>query len=126
MTDRGSALSPAEQRAIQELLAEERFSTTRRLQSLTRQYDAIAESSAWTTNDDEHDPEGATIAFERAQVQGLLSQAHSELDELDRAAERLRDGTYGICERCGKAIAKERLAALPTARVCINCATTRR
>jgi RNA polymerase-binding transcription factor DksA len=126
MTDRGSALSPAEQRAIQELLAEERLSTTRRVESLTRQYDSIAESAAWTINDDEHDPEGATIAFERAQVQGLLSQARSDLDELDRAAERLRDGTYGICERCGQTIAKERLAALPTARICISCATTRR
>jgi DnaK suppressor protein len=126
MTDRGSALSPAQQQAIQERLAEERLSTTRRLESLTRQYDAIAESSSWTINDDEHDPEGATIAFERAQVQGLLSQARSELGELDRAAERLRDGTYGRCERCGGEIATERLAALPTTRICINCATTRR
>jgi RNA polymerase-binding transcription factor DksA len=97
-----------------------------RAASLKRALDAIAEASALTTNDDEHDPEGATVAFERAQILGLLSQARGDLDDLDRAAQRLRDGTYGTCERCGRAIAEQRLAALPAAKTCINCATSAR
>ncbi|MFI0350201.1 TraR/DksA family transcriptional regulator [Actinomadura sp. 9N407] len=72
--------------------------------------------------DDEHDPEGATIAFERSRVESALHQARGHLADLDRAVERLRDGTYGTCERCGGPIAAARLVARPAARTCITCA----
>ena len=75
--------------------------------------------------DDEHDPEGATIAFERAQLAAILKQATGELAEVDAALERVADGTYGTCERCGQPIAPARLEARPTARYCIACATAR-
>lgn len=91
-----------------------------------QQADRILESSVHTTNDDEHDPEGATVAFERAQVVGLLEQARAELRALDAANERLRAGTYGTCMRCGHPIAPERLDALPAATHCIRCADRRR
>ncbi len=105
------------------LLNAERASTLSRIASLTRQFDAIVEASALTTNDDEHDPEGATVAFERAQVGALLAGAKKHLVAVDRAVERFLDGSYGVCERCGQAIAQERLAALPAAHTCIGCAT---
>lgn len=92
------------------------------LESLTRRHTEIVGASVWTTNDDEHDPEGATIAFERAQVAGLRQQALDELAALDRAEERIRAGTYGRCARCGTDIAEGRLDALPAATTCINCA----
>ncbi len=107
-------------------LARERAATLRRIEALTREFDAIVEGQAFTSHDDEHDPEGATIAFERASVQGLLDGARHDLAALDRAAERLRDGTYGRCERCGESIATDRLAALPAATTCITCASRRR
>lgn len=107
------------------LIAEARADTTRLVESLTRRRDAIVEASALTTNDDEHDPEGSTIAFERAQVQGLLNQARVDLADLDRAAERVRTGEYRVCERCGGPIAAGRLAARPAARTCITCAERR-
>jgi RNA polymerase-binding transcription factor DksA len=94
--------------------------------SLTRRLDGIIEASAWTTNDDEHDPEGVTVAFERAQVAGLLAQAREELAALDRAAVRIGAGTYGRCERCGQPIGAERLDALPATSTCIRCAERRR
>ena len=72
--------------------------------------------------DDEHDPEGATIGFERAQVASLLEVARSRLVELDRARERLADGTYGTCRHCGGPIEIERLTAHPTAPSCVACA----
>lgn len=113
----------AGQRSVQDLLTEDRATAGLRVESLTRQLDSVVESSAWTTHDDEHDPEGSTIAFERAQLQGQLDQARDDIDELDRAAERLEAGTYGFCESCGKGIAGQRLEALPAVRTCIDCAT---
>jgi len=75
--------------------------------------------------DDEHDPEGATIAFERAQLRAILSQSVADLAEHDAALERLAGAGYGACERCGQPIAPARLEARPTARLCIDCASAR-
>lgn len=128
MTEPGpdSALSTSEQHAARDRLAAERAATTARIDSLTRQWQDIVESSEWTTDDDEHDPEGATIAFERARTRGLLDRAHEELNALDRAGERLRSGTYDRCERCGRTIAEQRLVALPATTTCIDCANSTR
>jgi len=97
-----------------------------RAAALARQVEGLAEQQAHTTHDDEHDPEGVTIGFERAQLQGLLAGAHDEIEALDRAAARLAAGTYGRCARCGGAVAPERLDALPAAETCIACASRRR
>jgi RNA polymerase-binding transcription factor DksA len=117
-----AGLSPAQQRAATELIGEERARTVRLIDSLMRQWDDIVEASALTTNDDEHDPEGATVAFERAQVQATLRHARVELEDLDRAAERVVTGEYRVCERCGDPISADRLTARPAARTCITCA----
>lgn len=108
------------------LLADHRTEVQHRIESLQRHLASIVESATWTTNDDEHDPEGVTIAYERAQTQGLLADAKAELDALDQAAHRIETGTYGQCQRCGKRISKERLEALPAATLCIRCTSARR
>jgi len=107
-------------------LARRRQETLELVAALDRRLHGILESSAYTTNDDEHDPEGVTVAFERAQVAGLLEQARQELLALDAAQRRLTEGTYGVCEHCGGPIAPERLDALPEATTCIRCADRRR
>lgn len=94
--------------------------------SLSRRLAGIIEGAALSANDDEHDPEGVTVAFERAQVAGLLDQARAELVALEEASRRLAAGTYRTCLRCGGPIAVERLAALPATTVCITCADRRR
>ncbi|MBN9099112.1 MAG: TraR/DksA C4-type zinc finger protein [Pseudonocardia sp.] len=78
-----------------------------------------------TTHDDEHDPEGVTIGFERAQLQGLLAGARRDLDALDRASRRLAEGTYGRCVFCGEAIPDARLEALPAVETCLACSGRR-
>ena len=83
---------------------------------------AVIEASRSSNADDEHDPEGATIAFERAQLIAILAAAKRRVTELDAAAGRLRDGGYGICEVCGRPIPGDRLQARPTARTCVGCA----
>ncbi|MDQ3530413.1 MAG: TraR/DksA C4-type zinc finger protein [Actinomycetota bacterium] len=120
-----AGLSLSQRTALQALLAGEREKTAARVAALTRDFDDIVESSAIAPPDDEHDPEGATIAFERAQVTALLAQAHRHLADLELATTRLGDGTYGVCERCGQPIAIERLLARPTAQTCIDCASAK-
>ena len=107
------------------LLDEERRLTRRRLASLDEDYDGVVAASRDTNADDEHDPEGATIAFERSQVGALAAQAREHLAEVDAALARLEAGGYGVCEGCGEPIAEERLEARPIARTCITCASAR-
>jgi RNA polymerase-binding transcription factor DksA len=103
-------------------LQQERSRTAARLAALARDLDEIVEASQLVSADDEHDPDGATVAFERAQVAALLQAAREELDELDHALERLENGSLGWCELCGGAIDPARLDALPATRRCVSCA----
>ncbi|MFC5494522.1 TraR/DksA family transcriptional regulator [Nocardioides caricicola] len=106
-------------------LEDERAETLHRLANLTDDFQAIVAASKDTNADDEHDPEGATIAFERSQVSTLVRDAQRHLAEIDAAVERLEAGTYGVCERCGQPIGDGRLEARPVARLCIRCAEKR-
>jgi DnaK suppressor protein len=126
MSESGNGLPTAQAAAIRDALNAERAETLDRIEALHREFDGIVESAALVGADDEHDPEGATIAFERAQLAALLDQAQSHLAELDQALARLEQGSYGICERCGQPIAPARLAARPAARTCIACAAASR
>jgi len=92
------------------------------LASLRHDFDGVVEASRDSNADDEHDPEGATIAFERSQVGALVLQVQRHIVEIDAALTRLDAGTYGTCEECGGAISEGRLAARPVARACIGCA----
>jgi len=103
-------------------IAVARAGATTRSASLAAQVEALAEQQALTTHDDEHDPEGVTIGFERAQILGLLAGAREEIAALDRAAARLQAGSYGHCLNCGHEIPDVRLEALPAAETCLDCA----
>jgi RNA polymerase-binding transcription factor len=114
-------LDAARREELTEALDAERERARERLAAARRSFDEIVESSAISPPDDEHDPEGATIAFEREQLSALASQAQAHLEELEAARARLQRGDYGICESCGQAIPLERLLARPTARRCVGC-----
>jgi len=105
-----------------EVLEAERERAQARAAGLRRDLTAIVEAAALDPPDDEHDPEGATVGFERAIVLDLLRQAESDLDDLERALERLRTDGYGTCEQCGCLIPADRLAAQPATRLCVACA----
>lgn len=107
---------------IRELLSAERAETEQRIAALDRSVSTIVEGAQYTSTDDEHDPEGSTIAFERSQAGALLASAHAHLADIDAALGRLDDGTYGQCQSCAGQIGLERLEARPTARTCITCA----
>jgi DnaK suppressor protein len=107
-------------------LEAEREQTLRRLVHLSDDFDAVVSATRDSNADDEHDPEGATIAFERSQVGALIRQAQLHLAEIDAAVQRLDAGTYGRCQGCGEPIGQARLAARPVARTCIGCAVPNR
>ena len=108
--------------AARERLEEELRRTTARLAALRGDYRGFVDASRDTNADDEHDPEGATIAFEREQVGALVRRAEERLGEVADALARLEEGTYGRCSRCGRPIAPERLEVRPTATTCVACA----
>ncbi|MEU8385505.1 TraR/DksA family transcriptional regulator [Streptosporangium sp. NPDC048865] len=118
----GTVLSSSQRAAMRDLLNAERASTVAQIEALTRDWDDLVDSSAQVANDDEHDPEGATIAFERSHLQSLLDRARDQLGALDEMTERLHRGTYGVCDDCGRPIGLARLKARPVARTCIECA----
>ena len=105
------------------LLGEERQAALALLATLTRDFTGIVDASADSNADDEHDPEGSTIAFERSQVGALIDQAKQRLLEIEAARIRVDEGTYGRCEVCGEPIPDRRLEARPVARTCVRCAT---
>ena len=67
---------------------------------------------------------------ERERDLALSAQALAAVEDIDKALAKMDAGTYGICERCGQPIPKERLRALPYAALCVACKsgglTTRR
>jgi RNA polymerase-binding transcription factor DksA len=103
-------------------LRAERAEVVARITAMQADFAAVVAASESSNADDEHDPEGATIAFERQQLAALLSQAQRRVEDLDRALQQLAAGSFGACERCGQPIGAERLAARPSARTCITCA----
>lgn len=91
--------------------------------NLEQNFIGIIDAAELTSTDDEHDPEGTTIAYERAQASALLDQARKDLIALDATVDRIDDGTADTCAVCGGTIAVERLLALPEVSTCIDCAS---
>jgi RNA polymerase-binding transcription factor DksA len=108
-----------------EALRRARADVEAQIAALTRDFDGVVEASRSSNADDEHDPEGATIAFERAQVVALLAGARQRLAELDAALARWDAGTYGRCVGCGQPIPPQRLAVRPAADRCVACVARR-
>lgn len=121
MTD--PALEPP---ADADALRTERAATLARLARLREEHAAFVAASRDSNADDEHDPEGATIAFERAQVETLLREGTERLREIDAALDRVARGAYGVCAVCGRPIDPARLAVRPSATTCVPCASPAR
>ena len=105
-----------------EVLLAERVRAGQRVAALEREFAGLAEAASAGGTDDEHDPEGATLAFERQHTAALLDSAREQVTAIDAALGRLEAGRYGRCERCGQPIGEARLAARPAAVTCVRCA----
>ena len=102
------------------LLQEERSRKLTLLPALRQDITSVNAARQDSNVDDEHDPEGATIAFELSQASALLEQSKAGLAQIDAALARIDDGRYGICEVCGEEIAEGRLEARPWTPYCIR------
>lgn len=69
---------------------------------------------------DQHQADVGTETFNREADLSLVEQIEAELSDVEHALDRLRQGTYGTCEACGKPIGDERLAVSPAARFCLE------
>ncbi|MEV6599469.1 TraR/DksA family transcriptional regulator [Actinoplanes sp. NPDC051346] len=88
-------------------------------QSLTEITELQRERLADSAGDDQADT--GTKTFEREQEITLANNLLERITQVERALERLGEGNYGWCERCGNAIPVERLAAFPVATRCVSC-----
>ncbi|MCC3762066.1 TraR/DksA C4-type zinc finger protein [Glycomyces sp. TRM65418] len=72
-----------------------------------------------TAGDDQIDSGSKTVEHEHeVAVAGAISE---RIRQVSHALERLDEGGYGFCEKCGKAIPAARLAAFPSATLCVSC-----
>lgn len=68
-----------------------------------------------------HMADMATDNFDTEFNLNIASNEQEILNLIDQALQKIKDGTYGICESCKKAIPQKRLLAMPYARLCIKC-----
>jgi len=68
-----------------------------------------------------HMADVATDTYDREFSLGLASNERKLIYEFDDALKRIEEGTFGICEDCKSLIAKNRLKAVPYARLCVKC-----
>jgi DnaK suppressor protein len=69
--------------------------------------------------------DGTTEAVERLNRVGTARELEAMLRDVERALEKLEEGTYGICDRCGRLIPEARLDARPGSVLCVDCAALR-
>jgi len=115
-------MDPAELSLLDELLAEEQAQTRREAARVDEQLRELLLDRADGTADDEHDPEGTPLSAEWSRIAGVRDALALTERELAAARDRLQSGGYGECASCGHPIGAARLAARPTAELCIDCA----
>jgi DnaK suppressor protein len=104
-----------------------RVALTERRDELQREYDEslseITELQRERLSDSAGDDQAdtGTKTFEREQEITLANNLLERITQVERAIDRLGEGNYGYCERCGNAIPVERLAAFPSATLCVSC-----
>lgn len=103
-------------------LQQRRAELTDRLADLDRELAGLLAAAEDSNADDEHDPEGATLAFERMQLVAVRDRVRADLTDVLAALEG-PDEVH--CRACGGPIGAERLAARPAADLCVSCAGRR-
>ena len=107
---------------VLDLLDEQSLQAQHQVAALRADLAAVFAATAGANTDDEHDPEGATIAFERSQLAMSIEAAQRRVVEVQAARTRVLAGNYGRCLRCRTEIGAARLAARPSTELCISCA----
>lgn len=112
-------------RALLAALEEARAQAQTRVDTFAAVVDGLRDARGDADTDDEHDPEGSTLSWDRATHAASLEAARTSLAEIDAALARVRAGWDGACVGCGRPIPSERLIARPAADRCVHCAAGR-
>ena len=114
------ARSTAETKKIHDALVERRDQLQAEYdQTLAEITELQRERLTDSAGDDQADT--GTKTFEREQEISLANNLLERITQVERAIERVGEGHYGWCEKCGNAIPVERLAAFPSATLCVSC-----
>ena len=115
-------LSPRTLERLHLKLLEERAKHVHQADELQAEAESLAnDREGGDTQFDEESGEGDTFNVERERDLLLSATARQIVDEIDRALERIKDKTYGVCVPAGRRISLERLDALPYAESCVEC-----
>ena len=116
------ALKATEKKALKARLEQERDRLLADLRGLDAEIVSLGQSQQIEAGGaGNHFADDATDIMEQEKDLALKGNLEERIRDVERALGRLADGTYGICENCGRPINPERLEALPSARLCIDC-----
>jgi RNA polymerase-binding protein DksA len=102
-------------------LEEERTQLDTQLTTIVEDSFAIAQSElASDVGLDDESTDAGTATSEREKDLSIENNVRDLLQKIDRALKRMDDGTYGVCDICGKNIEKARMKALPYVDLCIK------
>jgi RNA polymerase-binding protein DksA len=106
---------------FRELLQQERQRVKEALEYLQEENPGSIKDETEDSTVDNHLADLATVTLDREIDYTLEENSENVLKEIDKALEKIDEGTFGVCETCGNPIAEERLAAIPYATQCIDC-----
>ncbi|MGH3022180.1 MAG: TraR/DksA family transcriptional regulator [Gaiellaceae bacterium] len=106
---------------FRKLLLDERSRVSSTIEHLHESNSVSLEEETEEETYDNHLADSATATLNREIDYTLEENSENVLGAVNRALERIDEGTYGTCARCGKQIAEERLEAIPYATRCIDC-----
>ncbi|MFC1781797.1 TraR/DksA family transcriptional regulator [Planctomycetota bacterium] len=84
--------------------------------------DALREDRSDLSNIPIHMADLGTDSYEQEFTLELMDSERKLISEIDKALDRIEEGTYGICQVNGEQIPKRRLEAIPWTRYCVSCA----
>ena len=108
--------------AFQERLEDKRQEAIEELEYCKRELEkSLSEAAGESSTYSFHMADQGTDAQEREKTFMFAARQGKYIQTLEAAIERIENGTYGVCSKCGDQISEGRLRAVPTAKLCINC-----
>ena len=118
--DRKTPFSDEELEHFKELILKRRKAATDDIERMRSQIDEASEQASDNTAYSFHMADAGTDAMEREKLYLMIARQQKYIGYLDRALERIKNKTYGICKVTGKPISKERLEAVPHTEISID------
>jgi RNA polymerase-binding transcription factor len=110
-----------DRKALKKRLLEERERVSREIAELDADLAKSLEESSGESPYDQHMAEAAAATLDREIDLTLQENARAAVVQIDQALEKLENGSYGHCDKCGKAIGEGRLRIAPFATLCVDC-----